>query len=80
MRLALSLLFMLPSLALAANNLSPTDFDMSCAMTTGAEMGVNPQGSEKRSVAFTLFVFYLGRLSGRDDSIDWNKVEVASLN
>ena len=47
---------------------------MACAMTTGAEMGVNAQGSEKRSVAFTLFVFYLGRLSGRDDSTDWNKV------
>jgi hypothetical protein len=64
----------LPRAALAAGNLSPKDFDVACAMTNGAEMGANPQGSEKRGAAFTLFVFYLGRLSGRDDTIDWNKV------
>jgi hypothetical protein len=71
--LPLLLMFMLPSLTLAAGNLSPKDFDMACAMTTGAEMGVNAEGSEKRGAAFTLFVFYLGRLSGRDDGTDWNK-------
>ena len=47
---------------------------MACAMTTGAEMGSNQPNAEKHSAAFTLFVFYLGRLSGRDDGTDWNKV------
>jgi hypothetical protein len=64
----------LPRTALAAGNLSPKDFDIACAMTNGAEMGSEQQSAEKRSAAFTLFVFYLGRLSGRDDGTDWNKV------
>lgn len=65
--------------ALAANSLSPKDFDMACAMTTGAEMGNDQQNAEKRGAAFTLFVFYLGRLSGRDDSTDWNKVALGRV-
>ena len=64
----------LPSMALATGTLSPKDFDMACAMTNGAEMASDQQDAKKRSAAFTLFVFYLGRLSGRDDSTDWNKV------
>jgi hypothetical protein len=71
--------FLLPSLALAADDISAKDFDLACAMTTGAEMGVNAPGNEKRSMAFTLFVFYLGRLSGRDDSTDWNKVALGRV-
>ena len=75
MRLVTSFfLFVLPSLALAASSVSPKEFDMACAMTTGAEMGANSQSSEKRGASFTLFTFYLGRLSGRDDGTDWNKV------
>lgn len=33
----------------------------------------------KGGAAFTLFVFYLGRLSGRDDSTDWNKVALGRV-
>lgn len=69
----------LPSVAVAANNLSPKEFDIACAMTTGAELGANPQGSEKHRMAFTLFVFYQGRLSGRDDNTDWNKVALGRV-
>jgi hypothetical protein len=46
-------------------NLSPRDFDLACAVVAGAEMGA----SQKE-----IFVFYLGRLSGRDDSKDWNAI------
>ena len=50
----------LPRVAFAANNVSPQDFDMACAITTGAEMGSNPPNSEKRGAAFTLLVSTLG--------------------
>jgi hypothetical protein len=69
---------LLPSFALAADNLSAKDFDLACAIATGAEMAVN-QDTEKRGAAFTLLVFYLGRLSGRDDSTDWNKVALGRV-
>ena len=69
--LALSLLWALP--ALATNNLSPTDLDMACAVTSAAEMRTNPEDSESQTAAATLWVFYLGRLSARDDATDWSK-------
>ncbi len=70
--LALSL--SLVSAALAANDLSPKDLDMVCAITSAAEMRVNPEDSETQTAAATLWVFYLGRLSARDDVTDWSKV------
>ena len=68
-----------PSLAIAAGNMSPKDFDLTCAITAGAELGSNPQGSEKQAAALVLSTFYLGRLSGRDDGIDWNKVALGRV-
>ena len=57
-----------------AGNLSPKDFDLACAVVAGAEMGASQkeQNIPRRDAAVTIFVFYLGRLSGRDDSKDWN--------
>jgi hypothetical protein len=57
-------------------NLSPKDFDLACAVAAGAEIGAsqNEQNIQRRDVAVTIFVFYLGRLSGRDDSKDWNAI------
>lgn len=57
-------------------NLSPRDFDLACAVAAGAEMGAsqNEQNIPRRDMALTIFVFYLGRLSGRDDSKDWNAI------
>src|SRR5262249_4548455 len=57
-------------------NLSPRDFDLACAVVAGAEMGVsqNEQNIPRRDMAVTIFAFYLGRLSGRDDSKDWNAI------
>lgn len=72
--IAALLLLSLPSLANAANDLSPKDFDFACAITAGAEMGVNPKDSEARAADFTLLTFYIGRLSARDDKTMWNAV------
>jgi hypothetical protein len=57
-------------------NLSPGDFDLACTMVAGAEMGAsqNEQNIQRRDMALTIFTFYLGRLSGRDDSKDWNAI------
>jgi hypothetical protein len=57
-------------------NLSPKDFDLACAMVAGAEMGASQNGQNipRRDMAVTMFTFYLGRLSGRDDSKDWNAI------
>src|SRR5271168_1355642 len=66
--LSLSLLLALP--ALAANDLSPKDLDMVCAITSAAEMRTNSENSETQTAAATLWVFYLGRLSARDDVTD----------
>jgi hypothetical protein len=57
-------------------NLSPKDFDFVCALVTGAEMGAseNEGNIPRRDMALTIFTFYLGRLSGRDDSKDWNAI------
>jgi len=56
--------------------LSPRDFDLACAVAAGAAMGAsqNEQNIPRRDMAVTIFVFYLGRLSGRDDSKDWNAI------
>ena len=59
---------------LTPGNLSPKDFDLACAVAAGAEMGAsqNEQNAPRRDMAVRIFIFYLGRLSGRDDSKDWN--------
>ena len=55
-------------------NLSPRDFDLACAVAAAADIGVsqNEQNIPRRDVAVRMFIFYLGRPSGRDDSKDWN--------
>jgi hypothetical protein len=57
-------------------NLSPRDFDLACAVVAGAEMGTsqNEQNIPRRDMAVRIFTFYLGRLSVRDDSKDWNAI------
>jgi hypothetical protein len=59
-----------------SQNISPKDFDFACALTSGAEMGAsqNEQNIPRRDMAITIFTFYLDRLSGRDDTTDWNAV------
>jgi hypothetical protein len=59
-----------------AQSRSPADFDLACAIVTGAEMGAsqNEQNVQRRDMALTLLAFYIGRLSGRDDSKDWNAI------
>ena len=56
--------------------LSPSDFDLACAVAAGGEMGASQteQNIQRRDVALRLFVFYLGRLTGRDDGKNWNSI------
>jgi hypothetical protein len=63
-------------------NLSPRDFDLACAVAAGAEMGAsqNEQDIPRRDMAVRTFIFYLGRLSGRDDSKDWNAIAWARVS
>jgi hypothetical protein len=62
--------------AAARKSFTREDFDLACAMVAGAEMGAsqNEQNIPRRDMAVTIFTFYLGRLSGRDDSEDWNAI------
>ena len=57
-------------------NLSPRDFDLACAVVAGAEIDAsqNEKNIPRRDMAVTIFTFYLGRLSGRDDTKDWNAI------
>ena len=57
-------------------NLSPRDFDLACAVAAGAEIGASQSEHDipRRDMAVRIFIFYLGRLSGRDDSKDWNAI------
>jgi hypothetical protein len=59
-----------------AGDLSPRDLDLACAVAAGAEMGAsqNEQNVPRRDMALRIFIFYLGRLTGRDDSKDWNAI------
>ena len=70
------LLFVASLLAesIQAQSLSQQDLDLSCAIASGAEMGVNPKGSAEHNAATMIFVFYLGRLTARDDKTYWNDV------
>jgi hypothetical protein len=53
---------------------SPKDFDLGCAVVNGAYLGAASSSEKTRSAALMIWTFYIGRLSGRDDSIDWNAV------
>lgn len=50
------------------------DFDLACAVTSGAEIGTRPKDTPEMSMALTVWTFYLGRLGGRDDKIMWSPV------
>ena len=66
--------------ALTADDLSPKDLDMVCAITSAAEMRTNSENSETQTAAATLWVFYLGRLTARDDRTDWSKVVLGRVD
>jgi hypothetical protein len=66
-KIILALAFALPSLALA----DATKDDVACAVAIRAEMAAAPKFRES---GFSLYVFYMGRLSAEDDSIRWPPV------
>lgn len=61
---------------LAANDVSPKDFDLACAVTTVAELN-NPTLGDR--TAYIMFAFYMGRLTARDDSTHWRTVVAGRL-
>lgn len=74
---ALALSLSLPSAALAVSKLGSKEFDLMCAIANTALLR-KERGKEVEDAAFTLFTFYLGRLSARDDKTMWSTV-VSSL-
>jgi hypothetical protein len=50
------------------------DFDLAFAVTSAAEVATTAPGSEERNAAFTVNVYFLGRLSGRDSKTYWSAV------
>jgi hypothetical protein len=57
-----------------AQNISAEDFDLACAVTAGAIFGSNLKEGAERDASKTVWTFYLGRLTGRDDKTIWNTV------
>jgi hypothetical protein len=50
------------------------NFDLACAVAASAEIATTKPGTEERNTAFTVNVFFLGRLSGRDMFTSWSAV------
>jgi hypothetical protein len=66
----LVLLLSLPSIA-SAKNSPQKDFDLACAVAAGAALRTMPNFKE---TGFTIYIFFLGRLSGREDGPDWSTI------
>lgn len=50
------------------------DFDLACAIVSAAEIGTTAVGSEEQRAALQIQMFYLGRLSARDNQTHWKTV------
>jgi hypothetical protein len=59
------------SVPVCAQTTTPKDFDLSCAVAANIELARAPAGTDARGNATVVAVFYLGRLSGRDDQTHW---------
>ncbi len=73
MRVLASIIWLLALLNFAAAQ-SSQDSDLKCALTAAAEIGSSPRDSPHYNAAFSLYIFYVGRLSGRDDRSEWSAV------
>lgn len=72
--LSLTLVYASSALAVTMGDLSPRDFDLVCAvMASGWASKTNPR-SEQEEASFHLYTFYMGRLTGRDDTTAWSAV------
>ncbi len=57
----------------ADNRDTQQESDLACAVMAGAKMGVLVENGVKINV-LSMLMFYLGRLSARDDTQAWNKI------
>jgi len=71
------LLIVLPTVALAQ---APSIFgqapanqegDFQCAVASAAEAGLSPKGSAAHNDAMGVYIFYMGRLTIRDEKVRW---------
>jgi hypothetical protein len=69
-----SICMLLVSGVAVAQDITAKDFDLACAVTASAEIATTQKGTKERDAAFTVFTFYLGRLSARDDKTFWGAV------
>jgi len=53
-----------------------SDFDLVCAITTGAQMN---QDEQRAAATMPAHSFYIGRLSARDDHTNWTIVVASRL-
>jgi hypothetical protein len=56
------------------SDLSPQDFDLVCAVMAGGWASESHGTKTSEDAAFLLFSFYIGRLTGRDDTTQWHAV------
>jgi hypothetical protein len=62
------------SISAQAQDVAPKDFDFACAVVSSAEIATTQPKTEQRNMAFTVFSFYMGRLTARDDRTYWGAV------
>lgn len=53
---------------------TPTNSDIRCAIVSGAEMSSLPKDSPEQESATQIYLFYLGRLYGRDERVSWKDI------
>ena len=70
MKIRIAVACMLFSVSVATAQ-TAKDFDFECAVVASAELATTQKGTPERHRAFSVFAFYLGRLSARDDTTYW---------
>lgn len=65
--------------ASAKERSGPEAFDLVCAIASAAQATQTVNGSEAWNIALNTHWFYLGRLSGRDDTTNWFMVVTGRL-
>jgi hypothetical protein len=71
--------FFVSSISAWAQTVTSQNIDLACAVGATEEMISAPEGSKTQNTFYGLTIFYLGRLSGRDDHTDWRTVLMKSL-
>jgi hypothetical protein len=71
---AFALTFASSAFAITMSDLSPNDFDLVRAVMAGGWASKSHGTSQAEIAALQLYSFYIGRLTGRDDTTQWHTV------